>query len=1323
MSIVWGHYSVDPKGIPGGLRPDRACMQDIYQVRETVAVQLPRCYIYDILYYDADGVLERKYAIRQNSCFSVLLLAGERVRIYAASSDPIDLSVLESLEFQACNTMDFSPAKALSSARHIKLIGDSITAGSGGSGYVGTGVQFVTDPPVLARTENLYGVCWANFLKYRLERDHGCTVKNWGTAKYASQHLSLVLPQLIEEEDDLIVCTIGTNDRLLKSDTITAFSDRLRSILAFCAAKGKRIIMMSPIPSSREEGQEGLAYTLADVRDAIAAVCSQAGVPFLDLQAQFQAELSRCGLPLQEVLGDGLHPNDIGYYLMYRAVCTLLELPVPQNDARTLAWEADSSGKAWRSLPLTVQPGDGLYLPPERAWHLECQDSAGMPISMGDLAQGQVRKVLLYTGTVVVSTEQDPETASFSPYVERELLPLRGNNMPAADYYFYRGQTLFSSSECKESWPFSNLLLPGLCNESGAVVSMDVFTRRILDGEIVLPTWNILPVSESMWTHPFQTVIGSSKLWQFSLFWITAMLGVYEQNPDPAILTSVEQQLIWFFAWLNGDYDKLGFPGVPSADHSCAVRCTAMSNVLRVFPEEWSLRSQVVTLLAHDCEWMCNPNMKIRNNHGIIMLEGLLHVVALLRERPRDEACYRNTLIAHVESEMMEIYKAKFDGEGLCRENTIGYHNFNLVCFDELIALCRDRAIPIDLTPLLERMERSREVTRQLIWQDNCVPPVGDGHVLALPCSSINQDHFYREGNWLIRKDDQRYFSYKCGFTLPAHKHVDEGSLTLRYCGREILIDSGSYNYDRHNPIRQYVESARGHCGLYPRSLYPLLSPEYVKTVHQASAIDYYEEVGQTTIAHGFYELKSGFRAERRVTEHPGELLIEDSFRCGEAEDVDLRFCLHPDSKIERICSDHKLVFQNQDIYFSIEILDASSNVKLTMKDGHYSPELQQDMKAPVCTATFFQTLCGEIKTKIQYGRSLSELLDIPPITQTLRRNRLTTEISAPVEPGAMYSFSLYQDGHCIQTLPPSAEPKHTFELSADGIYCVGATIHRPAGQCARQLMSQSSVYHEVGKPSISIYGSCVSRDIFELAHDTKFELKAYIARQSVISAVAPKIPEGKIVLQNPSPFRLRAVVHDFAKDTFEVLKESKSDYLLLDLIDERFPLLSLFDSYVTASNEFYESVPEQYRSTKKLSKSIKDGELYVGNRCVEDAVMQFCTRLKEIYSPEQIIIHYATMLDQYRSTSGKVKTFPPHQLRASHQINAVMETICNRMKFYLPGVHVIHCVDGIVAEENHKWGLAPMHYEQKYYERVLRRLYEYSGLCDPSESDQSSAP
>ena len=103
----------------------------------------------------------------------------------------------------------------------------------------------------------------------------------------------------------------------------------------------------------------------------------------------------------------------------------------------------------------------------------------------------------------------------------------------------------------------------------------------------------------------------------------------------------------------------------------------------------------------------------------------------------------------------------------------------------------------------------------------------------------LNKSYYYKNAGWVIIKNDNKYISFKSGMSSEAHKHVDDNSLLFRFAGRDILIDSGMYNYDRDDPIRQYCESARGHSSLYPVSLYNVLSPEYCRSIFESGGIKF----------------------------------------------------------------------------------------------------------------------------------------------------------------------------------------------------------------------------------------------------------------------------------------------------------------------------------------------------------------------------------------------------------------------------------------------------------------------------------------------------
>lgn len=92
-------------------------------------------------------------------------------------------------------------------------------------------------------------------------------------------------------------------------------------------------------------------------------------------------------------------------------------------------------------------------------------------------------------------------------------------------------------------------------------------------------------------------------------------------------------------------------------------------------------------------------------------------------------------------------------------------------------------------------------------------------------------------------------------------------------------------------------------------------------------------------------------------------------------------------------------------------------------------------------------------------------------------------------------------------------------------------------------------------KGSVFIYGSCVSRDPFELPGSLK--LDGYYARSSLVSAFS-LLESGLAdadLSTNPSPFQRRMVAADLTRQIPELLRTSTADVILIDLVDERFDL------------------------------------------------------------------------------------------------------------------------------------------------------------------------
>ena len=88
-------------------------------------------------------------------------------------------------------------------------------------------------------------------------------------------------------------------------------------------------------------------------------------------------------------------------------------------------------------------------------------------------------------------------------------------------------------------------------------------------------------------------------------------------------------------------------------------------------------------------------------------------------------------------------------------------------------------------------------------------------------------------------------------------------------------------------------------------------------------------------------------------------------------------------------------------------------------------------------------------------------------------------------------------------------------------------------------------------KSSISIHGSCLSRDIFSYVPNNKIIINNYIARQSILSSISNPLNCNLENIGLESKFQNDMVLCDLNKLIFSRLIENKSKFFIIDCIDE----------------------------------------------------------------------------------------------------------------------------------------------------------------------------
>lgn len=238
----------------------------------------------------------------------------------------------------------------------------------------------------------------------------------------------------------------------------------------------------------------------------------------------------------------------------------------------------------------------------------------------------------------------------------------------------------------------------------------------------------------------------------------------------------------------------------------------------------------------------------------------------------------------------------------------------------------------------------------------------------------------------------------------------------------------------------------------------------------------------------------------------------------------------------------------------------------------------------------------------------------------------------------------------------------------------------------------------------ISIFGSCTTRDCFRIFPSSAFKLRSYVARESVVSAVSKPIPLELDAIHLTSQWQKTAVWQDFNKTAFDMFRNDGSEWLMIDLIDERFALTRIGDTYVTKSSVAVESgvLSDEDGTVPRVSNG-KD--YFVDKKCLREYIFEFGRRILEIYAPDHIIIHRATAIEYYKTSEGKLCRYPSEG--TDRNLNNLINYMYLVLKEVFPQAHEIECISWYYGSESHVWGLASVHYEDGYYAEVMKRLGE----------------
>lgn len=238
----------------------------------------------------------------------------------------------------------------------------------------------------------------------------------------------------------------------------------------------------------------------------------------------------------------------------------------------------------------------------------------------------------------------------------------------------------------------------------------------------------------------------------------------------------------------------------------------------------------------------------------------------------------------------------------------------------------------------------------------------------------------------------------------------------------------------------------------------------------------------------------------------------------------------------------------------------------------------------------------------------------------------------------------------------------------------------------------------------VLIYGSCISRDSLELAPQQDIQLAGYSARSSLVSAFArrPTDLSGSSA-QVRSSFQRRMLEADAQKGLPKALRSSTYDLLLVDIVDERFNVLARGEERLTDSPALRESnfLAEGASAWRRIDSG--SDEHFDGWADALDRMLKVVASLPGSVPVAFLDAGWATTIEGPATGQGL-----SHAGRAPEAANELYlryrEYFCSK----IPEDRVIRPPATVtVSDVNHKWGLAPFHYVQGFYDFVGNRLAE----------------
>lgn len=228
-------------------------------------------------------------------------------------------------------------------------------------------------------------------------------------------------------------------------------------------------------------------------------------------------------------------------------------------------------------------------------------------------------------------------------------------------------------------------------------------------------------------------------------------------------------------------------------------------------------------------------------------------------------------------------------------------------------------------------------------------------------------------------------------------------------------------------------------------------------------------------------------------------------------------------------------------------------------------------------------------------------------------------------------------------------------------------------------------------EPRVMILGSCVSRDIFEI-QSHGLALAGYLARTSMAGFGLERVVDEEVRacaegLQ--SAFQRGMAINDLDKSTLGKIMEVPHDFILIDLIDERFRLVRAGRSLFSLSGELEKAGFDPGTRDIILPDSVDFQHLWLAG----------FERFLAAVGTDKVILNkafWATRSNQDETVLSRSWV---------ERNNGVLGHLYDMIEKHWSLMTIEYPEGTTIADASHRWGVAPYHYVESMYRHAATAI------------------